>query len=401
MKRKLFYHISALLVSFILIMPSQTSKAIPSFARKYQISCQVCHSPVARLKPFGETFASDGYRLTQYESPRYFIQVGDDKLSLLRELPIAVRFDGMASADLKKSGKADFGTPFILKLMSGGELSDKLSYYFYFLMSEAGEMVGVEDAFLMYHDLFGTGVNFSIGQFQVCDPLYKRENRLTLEDARILTIIPGNSTASLTYDRGVMFDYEIPKLNTQFIAEILNGSGIGSAGEKLLFDKDKFKNLMGIISQPIGKSLKLGIFGYMGREHISAPSVPAFFNSDIRIFGPSLNLDINEKLIVNLHYLKRSDSWVYIQNENEVIPDIVTQGGFAEIIFCPKGDASKWYLTGLFNWVDSDLSELKYKSATIHVGYILRRNFRLFSECTWRSGEDEYSKFSLGFVSAF
>ena len=208
-------------------MPSQTSKAIPAFARKYQISCQVCHSPVARLKPFGETFAGDGYRLTQYESPRYFIQTGDDKLSLLRELPLAVRVDGMVSTDFGRTGKVDFGTPLILKFMSGGELSEKLSYYFYFLMSEAGEMVGIEDAFLMYHDLLGTGVNITIGQFQVCDPMYKRELRLTLEDTRILTTAPGNSGELLTYDRGIMFDYEIPKLKTQFVAEILNGNGIG------------------------------------------------------------------------------------------------------------------------------------------------------------------------------
>ena len=86
-------------------MPLQSIKAIPAFARKYQISCQVCHSPVARLKPFGDTFASNGYRLTQYESPRYYIPVGDDKLSLLRELPLAVRFDGIVSADFRNNGK--------------------------------------------------------------------------------------------------------------------------------------------------------------------------------------------------------------------------------------------------------------------------------------------------------
>jgi len=397
MKQRLSYPLPALLISLILVIPSQTGKAIPAFARKYQISCQVCHSPVARLKPFGEDFARDGYRMTKYESPRYFIQVGDDKLSLLRELPVAVRFDGMASIDFRKNGKVDFGTPFGLKLMSGGELSDKLSYYFYFFMSEAGEMVGVEDAFLMYHDLFGTGVNFSIGQFQVCDPMYKRELRLTLEDAGILTVAPGNSTAVLTYDRGIMFDYEIPKLKTQFIAEILNGSGIGSAGEKLLFDKDKFKNIMGRVSQPIGKNLDIGFFGYSGKELIR--ETPDIVNNKIVMFGPSLNLDFNEKFMVNLQYMKRIDSEVYIEADDIIIQDVLTQGGFAEVIFTPKGDMSKWYLTSLLNWVDSDLPELDYESATIHAGYIFRRNVRLFSEYTIFSGGD--GRFSLGFVSAF
>ena len=399
MKHKLSYAISVLLVSFSIIIPFQTSKAIPAFARKYQISCQVCHSPVARLKPYGETFATNGYRLTQYESPRYYIPVGDEKLSLLRELPLAVRFDGVVSADFRNNGKVDFGMPLVFKLMSGGELSDKLSYYFYFLMSEAGEIVGIEDAFLMYHDLFGTGINLTLGQFQVCDPLYKRENRLTIEDARILTVVPGNSTASLTYDRGIMFDYEIPNLKTQLVVEVLNGSGIGSAGEELMFDKDKSKNVMGILFQPIGKSLKLGVFGYSGWEQNPDPSVTSVFNNHATIFGPSLNLDINEKLIVNIQFAKRFDSKVYLKDENSIAGNIMTQGGFAEIIYCPKGDRSKWYLTSLLNWIKSDLPDLDYKSATIHAGYVFRRNVRLFSEYTIFSGGD--GKLSLGFVSAF
>lgn len=400
MKNKLIITIINLIL-VILVMTPVRLKAIPAFARKYQISCQVCHSPVARLKPFGEEFAGNGFRMTEYESPRYFIQAGDDKLSLLRELPLAVRFDGFATLNFSNKGNFDFGAPFGLKLLSGGELSDKISYYFYFFMSEAGEMVGVEDAFLMYHDLFGTGLNFYVGQFQACDPMYKRELRLTLEDIRILKVAPGNSSVSLEYERGIMFDYEIPRLNTSIVGEIVNGSGIGAASEGFLFDKDKFKNFMGRISQPFGKSLSIGIFGYIGRERIDAPSIATSLNSDIRMFGPNLNLNFNEKLMINLQYVKRSDSWAFIEADDIMEPDIMTQGGFAEVIFSPKGDQSKWYLTGLLNWVDSDLKDLDYKSATLHAGYILRRNVRLVSEFTYLTGEEKYGKFSLGIVSAF
>jgi hypothetical protein len=399
MKRKLLYPVSTLVLSFILINPWQSIKAIPAFARKYQISCQVCHSPVARLKSFGEEFAGNGFRMTKYESPRYFIQTGDDKLSLLRELPLAIRFDGLASFNFSNKKTVDFGTPFGLKLISGGELSEKISYYFYFFMSEAGEIVGLEDAFLMYHDLFGTGVNFFIGQFQACDPMYKRELRLTLEDIRILKVAPGNSSVSLEYERGIMFDYELPGLKTALVAEVLNGSGIGASGKEFLFDKDKYKNVLGRISQPIGKSLNIGFFGYAGKELIL--ETPNKVYSKIRMFGPSLNLNFNEKFMFNFQYVKRFDSEAYIEADERIEQYVMTQGGFGEIIFTPKGDRSKWYLTGLVNWVNSDLTGLDYKSATLHAGYILRRNVRLVSEYTWLSGEDEYGKFSLGFVSAF
>lgn len=399
MKQKPNSIISILLVLFFTAVSVQQSDAIPAFARKYQISCQVCHSPAPRLKPFGDTFASDGYRLTEYESPRYFIQAGDDKLSLFREFPIAARFDGITSVDFGGSKRINFGAPFILKLMSGGELSDKLSYYFYFLMSEAGEMVGIEDAFIMYRDLLGTGINVYAGQFQVCDPLYKRENRLTIEDVRIITTTPGNSTSRLTYDRGFMFDYEIPKLKTQFIAEIVNGSGIGPAGDELLFDKDKYKNFMGKISQPIGKYLDLGFFGYSGKEIIN--EFPDIINNRINIFGPSINLDFNEKLMISIQYAKRIDSDVFNEDDNSSYQDVSTQGAFAEVIYNPKGDMSKWYFTGLLNWVDSDLDDLDYKSATLHTGFNARRNVRLFSEFSWIDAEEKYAKLSLGFMSAF
>ncbi len=62
---------------------------------------------------------------------------------------------------------------------------------------------------------------------------------------------------------------------------------------------------------------------------------------------------------------------------------------------------SKWYLTGLANWVDSDLDELDYTSATLHAGYLMRRNVRLCAEYTQAISPVSYWKFSMGFVSAF
>jgi hypothetical protein len=85
MKRIRFFKFILLSVAIILSITVQDASSIPAFARKYQISCQVCHSPVMpRLKPFGDDFAGNGFRMTEYESPRYFINTGDDKLSLFR-----------------------------------------------------------------------------------------------------------------------------------------------------------------------------------------------------------------------------------------------------------------------------------------------------------------------------
>ena len=382
-------------IIIILVFSSTKSQAIPAFARKYQISCQVCHSPaMPRLKGFGEEFAGNGFRMTDYESPRYFIQTGDDKLSLFRELPLAFRLDGHAMMNFDNSGKAEFASPYILKILSGGELSDKLSYYFYFLMTEGGEIVGVEDAFLMYSDLFKTGINFYIGQFQASDPLFKGELRYTIEGYHVYESAPGNSLANLKYERGIMLEKPF-STGTTFQVEVLNGCGLDQG----VFDTDKNKNFMFRLSQELGEHLFVGLFAYTGKEALT--DTLNQFTNNLLMYGPDIRINFGDKFVLNAQYINRTDSRVF-DTENEInLEDVRTQGGFAELIFSPKGDMSKWYLTGLFNWVDSDMDELDYSSATLHAGYLLRRNLRVVSEYTYKFSGTKYGKLSAGFVSAF
>jgi len=354
-----------------------------------------------RLKAFGDEFAGNGFRMTKYESPRYFIPTGDEKLSLFRELPLAIRLDGFASYNFNNSGQTDFSAPFVIKILSGGELSDKLSYYFYFLFNEKGSVEGIEDAFLMYRDLFSSGINFYIGQFQVSDPLFKGELRYTLEPYKIYDAAPGNSSADLKYDRGIMFDRGF-KTGTTLVGEIVNGCGLGEATDGLLFDKDKYKNFMGKISQDVGKYVTIGLFGYTGKENLTDPAaISGDVINKINMFGPDLTLNFSDKLILNVQYVRRTDSEVFIGSDGTTMDDLTTEGGFAEVIYSPKGDMSNWYLTGLLNLVESDADGLDYRSATLHAGYILRRNVRIVTEYTHKFSGAAYGKVSAGFISAF
>jgi len=391
----------ALLVTILFfIIPAKPGNAIPAFARKYQISCQVCHSPaMPRLKPFGDDFAGNGFRMTEYESPRYFIQTGDDKLSLFRELPVAIRMDGFTTYNFGNDETSDFAAPFVLKILSGGEISDKLSYYFYFLFSERGSIAGLEDAFVVYNDFMGTGINFTLGQFAVSDPLYKGELRYTLEPYRIYASKPGNSNTDLKYDRGIIFDKGF-STGTTIVGEIVNGNGIGEADYRHLFDNDKYKNFMLRVNQSIGKYISVGVFGYTGKELL----YDSFSShvSKIQMFGPDISFDFDEKLMISVQYLVRTDSWVLTDGfPSTGLEDARTEGAFAEVIYAPKGDMSKWYLTGLFNWVESDYDPLDYASATLHAGYLLRRNMRVVGEFTQQFRGTDYGKVNVGIITAF
>lgn len=399
MKTRLF---SFIIVFTTFIFLVEQSQAIPAFARKYRISCSTCHAPAApALKPYGDDFAGNGFRLSDEQAPRYYMDTGDPKLSLIRELPVAVRLEGFVNYNLAGNEKADFASPYILKFMSGGELSNKLSYYFYFYFSERGEVAGVEDAFLAYNDLFGIDFDIALGQFQVSDPLFKRELRLTLEDYTLYTSQIGTSGINMKYDKGVMLTLGLNS-GTGITVEVVNGNGIGEARRRV-FDTDKYKNVLGKISQDIGDLLTVGVFVFKGKEELENSVVEPIIN-EVNMWGPDLSFAPNDKWTLNAQYLQRKDSRVFAAlNSPTILDDLKTDGAMAELIFSPKGDDSNWYMLGMYNWVESDFDAADYHSTTLHAGYLLRRNIRLAAEYTldMTQSENKLNKLSFGFISAF
>lgn len=388
--KKIFFISIGLIIFFSLF---ETSFGIPAFARKYNMSCQTCHSPFPKLKPYGEEFAGNGFVLADKDAPRYFLPTGDDELSLLRELPVALRLEGYATYNNKNSNQFDFTAPYLLKFLSGGAITKDISYYFYFFFSERGEVAGIEDAFIMFNDLFGTDLDVFVGQFQVSDPLFKRELRLTFEDYQIYKTKAGFSKSDLTYDRGIMFTYGLPT-NTDITLEILNGSGIGQANPFRNFDDDKYKNLFARVSQDISEDFRIGVFGYFGKEKLE-DNIGIQFDNSFRMMGPDLTVKLKNELELNFQYASRVDDKPTAFSTN-----IKSDGGFAELIYTPKGDESKWYGVALYNWVNSDIKALEYQAGTLSLGYLLRRNIRLIGELTYNFNK-EYAQLAVGIISAF
>ncbi len=364
--------------------------AIPAFARKYSMTCKTCHSPFPKLKPYGDEFAANGFVLADKDAPRYFLETGDKELSLLRDLPVALRLEGYIMYNHGNSGRSDFEAPYILKLLSGGSLTKDVSYYFYFFFSERGEVAGIEDAFIMFNNIGGSQLDLYLGQFQVSDPLFKRELRLTFDDYEIYKTKVGKSVIDLAYDRGVMLTYGFES-GTDIVVEVLNGNGIGGADALRNFDGDKYKNLFGRISQDAGENFRIGAFGYWGKEK------PGAETNEVWMAGPDLTISV-DPLELNLQYVERRD-----KNPDFLATgaaDVKTRGGFAELIYRPKGDNSNWYGVALFNWVESDFNNLNGKIGALNLGYLLRRNIRLVAEYS-QNFTLEYGRIGVGFITAF
>ena len=223
-----FLVFSFTILSFIL---PETLSAIPAFARRHKVSCTTCHTVFPKLKDYGDEFAGNGFIMKETEKERDYVTAGDDLLWLNKDFPLAARMEAFVTHDEGKDVKNDLQTPWGIKLLSGGTLYKSIGYYFYFYMSERGEVAGVEDAYIHFDNVFDTNLDIMVGQFQTCDPLMKRELRLTYEDYQIYKTHIGMSNTNLAYVRGVILVYGIEQTETDIIGMIVNGNGIPDGGE--------------------------------------------------------------------------------------------------------------------------------------------------------------------------
>ncbi len=387
------------------LLTADYSEAIPAFGRRYNISCSTCHEPFPRLKPYGEDFAGAGFILQEEEKERDYVTAGDDLLWLNKDFPIAARFEAYGRYEQDADINNDLQSPFGLKLLSGGTLYKNIGYYFYFFMSERGEVAGIEDAYVHFDNIFGSNLDIMVGQFQTSDPLMKRELRLTYEDYLIYKTRVGNSYTNLAYDRGVMLVYGVEQTGTDIVGLVVNGNGKTEAGADHKFDRDEFKNVGLRINQGIGEVGSIGVYYYTGEERSASWNQ---FTNEITYYGPDFSLGVGP-LDFTAQYLIREDTNPLFNNTTT---DIRTQGIIAELIFAPKQDRSRWYLTALYNRITSELDDypdavenagaslLDYHTATLSGTYLLSRNLRLLAEYT-RDLERDSNWFTVGFVTAY
>lgn len=387
------------------LLTAENGEAIPAFARRYDISCNTCHAPFPKLKPYGDDYAGAGFILQEEEKERDYVTAGDDLLWLNKDFPIAARFDAYAHYEENADVDNDLQSPFGMKLLSGGTLYKNIGYYFYFYMSERGEVAGIEDAYVHFDNVFGSNLDVMVGQFQTSDPLMKRELRLTYEDYVIYKTRVGNSRNNLAYDRGVMLVYGIDQTSTDVIGMVVNGNGRAEAGADHALDFDSYKNVGLRLNQGIGDIGSVGVYYYTGEE---VGATWSEFTNEITYYGPDFNVGVGP-LELTAQYLIREDSNPLFNN---MTTDISTQGIVAELIFAPKLDRSRWYLTALYNNITSDLDDypeevenagaslMAYHTATLSGTYLLSRNLRLLAEYT-RDLERELNLFTLGFITAY
>jgi hypothetical protein len=378
----------ALMTFLALLGLAQAAAAIPAFARKYGYSCDVCHAPVPHLKAFGEQFMDNGYRIPDKEPPRATIDTGDPLLLLQRDVPLAMRFDGFLAYRPNAAVRGDFQTPSAFKILSAGNLSDSISYYTYFLMTEDSKIVGLEDTYLSFREVFGLPVSVVFGQYRVTDPVKPSETRLTVEGYAIFGFRVGQSRINLAYDRGVMLSSGTNG-GTDFVLQIVNGNGIDN---QEIFDSDKYKSLIGRISQKLWKdNLRIGVLAYSGKE-----AGPDGAVNSVTYFGPDIRLRL-PRIELLAEYVRRTDSNPLFA---AAARKIGSDAFMAEAIISPWSDKGRTFITLAWNKVDSGLEEASYHTLTFNMNYVVRRNLKFVAEYTRDLLRSDH-RFMAGIVTAF
>jgi len=378
-----------LLVATVVSIIPTTAEAIPSFARKYNISCNTCHAAFPRLNEFGEQFAADNLRMPNWKDNT--LDTGDDMLALPNSLPLALRVQAFAQSRESEaidvitgasvSADSDFQAPYLIKLLSSAPLSDHISYYFYAIFAEKGDngSVIVEDAWFSHDDIFDTGISMIFGQFQVSDLMFPRETRMTFQDFMVYRM------AGLTYDRGTVFQYTAGAVD--LAVGLVNGNGIeenvgiNSPGFKRadhLFDNNSGKALFGRVGGDIAGA-NIGLFAYSGSQR-NATGAAGTVNGNRNTDKVSYGIDLSGKLGDDTYWFAQllQNNWDNFINTN-------TQyrwfGGFAGIDYIYS---ERWAYSFLYNYTDAnDLKNtdtvyegIDMNSLTLAASYYFMRNIK-------------------------
>jgi len=386
----------------------QEAAGVPAFARRHKFSCTTCHAPFPRLKDFGDEFAGDGFMIPEEEKERDYVTAGDELLWLNRTFQLGMRLDAwmmLEEGDVEagETVDSDLQIPWGVKVFSGGAITKSIGYYFYFYLSEHGEVAGIEDAYVHFNDVAGLPLDLMVGQFQTSDPLMKRELRLSHEDYRIYKERVGQSRINLAYDRGIMAVTGIEATGTDLVGFIVNGNGIGEAAGGS-YDGDRYKNYGFRVNQGIGDFASVGAYLYQGLENLPlfGGGPGDWRQNEVRYFGPDLSLGVGP-LSFTAQYLTRWDS---NPEGMDTAPedDVETKGAIAELVYLPGGDDGRHAFVLLYNQAETDPGdgdcETLYETLAVGSSYLLARNFRIHAEYR-RDLHNEMNRGLLGFTAGF
>lgn len=184
---KIFFTVFAASM-LIPLLTAQKAGAIPAFARQYKTECSTCHTIYPQRNEFGDAFKKNGYVMPgkKAEMAKEENQTASGWPTGIPEtLPLSVM--GVYDIIHNKDAEDNLNLKsYELEMFAGGNFQKKISFFAIYVLGgsedEDGKQVDVdsevEEAFIMYRQVFGSPLNIKAGKFMPQLSLWKENNKL-------------------------------------------------------------------------------------------------------------------------------------------------------------------------------------------------------------------------------
>ena len=311
--------------TIFMLLPS-SANAMPAFARKYKLGCNVCHTLYPQLNRFGRDFRDNAFRMPDEIENVLKKRSGtppagpaggpagepqnpadDDFWSFIPDaVPFAIQTKVHNLIDPKGTVKNDFQVE-ELQLQAAGTWTPRVSYYLHHHLAEEGEPGELYTGWVRFNNLAGSNwFNVTIGQVELPLSFSPEIERLTVFEY-------------LAFDRTLganPFNLATPQLGVQYFGQseggtkvwlgVANGVGLAVNEATETFDNNSFKDVYGRVTQEMEEHY-VGGFAYFGRGRGLFSDGDAFNDNFVRVGGDAF---------VNLNPIIIYGSGLYARDSN-------------------------------------------------------------------------------------
>ncbi len=189
--------------------------AIPTFARKYGVSCSTCHVNIPKLNAFGKAFRFNGYRFPKEKKellaekpiplggkpqkgrwPEKAIWPGE----IPSNPPVSIRMELDTDYNSENNEEIIFNFPHELYVLSGGNLGESISFLFELLAYQDGSFGGIRRSFLQFDSPVWNSklINLKIGKIEIAAVPSSSIRRITMiEDNVVNSFLNGSNQFKL------------------------------------------------------------------------------------------------------------------------------------------------------------------------------------------------------------
>jgi len=205
----------AFVILAVWLLWPQRAGSIPAFARRYQVSCTLCHVAFPKLNAFGTAFRYNGYRMPVLDER--LARIADVELgaepwkdlwpnavwpgAIPGVLPVALRIMLDANVNPDAEAQVSFDMPHEIDLFAAGTAGDTVSFLAHIDFLGRDSSVTLERAFIQFDSIVDEKLlNVKAGRFEVGAVPFSRFHR------RLSTFDYATSEFSVS-EEGFAFEY--------------------------------------------------------------------------------------------------------------------------------------------------------------------------------------------------